>query len=161
MNITRDNVAQISNMEIAQILGTLWMMLYAPEAKAFISDIKELKLKYELVKDDNLRRFGVESVGSMLRQLQNVLDMRRKDMTKQSVASSSENNKYFAIRNSQNSEEYLHPTAPTATTYIWVKGLVGAAGFTQPNANRIAQECTPKGEVIPFDSLIGTQMKVV
>lgn len=78
MIITRDNVANISHMELSQILGTLWMMQFAPEAAPFIANQSELKRVYEIVKDENLKRFGVNAVAKLLEQLKGAIDKRPK-----------------------------------------------------------------------------------
>jgi hypothetical protein len=69
--------------------------------------------------------------------------------------------KYFVIANSLTSKdlpfsekEYLAPFPfENSKDYVWSKGLIGAAGFIESEANRIAENCVPKGQVIAMDSI--------
>ena len=158
MKITRDNIASFGNMEMAMFLGTFFMMKNAPEAKSFIIDMRELTKMYDLVKDENCRRFGIESVTEMLEDMNKQLKMRELDKVKVNAPKKEkkvESGTYFLIANSEHPKQYLHPTTPTANTYIWKEGVVGAAGFYKEAADAIANDptCKPRGVVVPMDSL--------
>jgi hypothetical protein len=61
---------------------------------------------------------------------------------------------YFLISNSKNPKEYLHPYPfQDSKEYIWKEGLVGAGGFYEKEANEVAKNCTPIGNVVPMNSL--------
>lgn len=70
MVITKESVLQLSNMEVAQMLGTLWCMLNAPEAQSFIKNVSELEEGYGIIKDENIKRFGIKEVTNTVSDLQ-------------------------------------------------------------------------------------------
>lgn len=69
--------------------------------------------------------------------------------------------KYFLIANSETSKdlfydkkEYLHPYPnEDSKSYIWKKGLIGAAGFYYEDAKIVSEGSTPKGDMISMDSI--------
>lgn len=161
MELTRDTVAHLNNMEVAQVLGTLWMMKNAPEALPFISDMNELAKTYQLLMEENMRRFGVPAVTKMLHQMDSQLKLRQVDLKKMFEKQIQPKNaqRLFVIRNSENENQYLRPITPTANTYVWQDGLIGAAGFLEQPANVIAKDCKPKGVIVPLDSIKTVPMK--
>lgn len=68
--------------------------------------------------------------------------------------------KYFIISNSKNPKEYLKPYPfEDSKQYVWGEGLIGAAGFIQSEAFKVAKDCVPQGNVIPIDSLTKNVIK--
>ena len=70
MVITKESVLQLSNMEVSQILGTVWCMLNFPEAQPFIKDVSALEQAYVIIKDENIKRFGIKEVTNTVSNLQ-------------------------------------------------------------------------------------------
>lgn len=61
---------------------------------------------------------------------------------------------YFVIQNSKEPNQFLKPhPLGIEKEYVWGDGLIGSAGFREPDAIHASKNCTPAGNIIPMDSI--------